>query len=155
MATKKVVEESEVIDVTTGEVVPVNSIAAVDSMSADEYEKWLKKEGITVEEFDGGSEWDLVGNKETLIDQDMLIARIRFNDTESGNFVSVCAYTVPDGNKVVFNDGGTGVYKQLQNYVRKHGRTTAIRCPKGLRVSRYKFTDTDGKERDAATFYIA
>lgn len=147
--------DGQVVDTATGELVPVESIAAVDSMSAQEYQAWLASEGITVEEFDGGSEWELVGNKDILIDRDIVIARLRFNDTDSGQFVSVCAYTVPEGEKVVFNDGGTGIYKQLMNYVRKHGRTTAIRCSKGLRVSRYKYTDDSGKERDAATYYLA
>ncbi len=139
---------------TEVEVPSVNSIAAVDSMSADEYASWLQSEQISVETFDGGSEWELVGNKDVLIGEEMVIARIRFNDTDSGSFVSVCAYT-KKGDKIVFNDGGVGVYKQLQNYVRKTGRTTAIRCPKGLRVSRYKYVDSDGAERPAATYYIA
>ena len=144
-----------VVDTNTGELVPVESIPAVDSMNAQEYLKCLDSEGITVEQFDGGSEWELVGNKDVLLDRDIVIARLRFNDSDSGQFVSVCAYTVPDGEKVVFNDGGTGIYKQLMNYVRKHGRTTAIRCPKGLRVSRYPYTDENGKERQGATYYLA
>ena len=150
----KVLKDGEVVNTTTGEIVTVNSIPAVDSMTSDEYAAWLKSESITVETFDGGSEWDLIGNKDSLIDQDMVIARIRFNETETGSFVSVCAYT-NKGDKIVFNDGGTGVYQQLENYVRRTGRTTAIRCPKGLRVSRYKYIDKHGVERPAATYYIA
>ena len=90
-----------------------------------------------------------------LINQDMVVARIRFNEGTSGNFVSVCAYTIPDGKKVIFNDGGTGVYKQLKSYTERTGRTTAIRCKKGLKPSRYTYVDDNGVERDAVTFYIA
>ena len=152
---ENVLKFDEAVDKTTGEIVPVDSIAAVDRMTAQEYQQWLATENIDVAEFDGGSDWDLVGNKDTLVDRDIVIARVRFNNTDSGDFVSVCAYTVPEGDKVVFNDGGTGIYRQLMTYVNKTGRTTAIRCRKGLRVSRYKFTDDSGKERDAATYYLA
>ena len=142
------------MDNTNSEVGPISSTSAVDNMTAKEYADWLKSQSISVEDFDGGSDWELVGNKDNLIDQDMIIARIRFNDTDSGQYVSVCAYT-NKGDKIVFNDGGAGVYQQLVNYTRKTGRTTAIRCPKGLRVSRYKYVDADGVERPAATYYIA
>ena len=157
MATKKEnpVKKDEVIDKETGELVPIKSIAAVDSMTADEFASWLVSENIDVVDFDGGSEWDLVGDKDILINQDMVIARIRFNETTGGNFVSVCAYTIPDGKKVVFNDGGTGIYKQLSTHVARGKQETGIRCKKGLRVSRYTYVDDKDVERDAATYYLA
>ena len=157
MASKKEspVKAGEAVDTTTGEIVPVSSIPAVDTMSADEFAAWLASENIEAVEFDGGSEWELIGDKEMLINQDMVVARIRFNEGTSGNFVSVCAYTIPDGKKVIFNDGGTGVYKHLKSYTERTGRTTAIRGKKGLKPSRYTYVDDNGVERDAVTFYIA
>jgi hypothetical protein len=68
----------------------------------------------------------------------------------------VCCF-LKDGKKVVFNDGGTGIPPQLRTFIEENGgRDTGIFCEKGLRVSRYKYVDEkDGKEKDAATFYIA
>ena len=152
-------ETKELVDTTTGEVVivPADAIKAVNQMDATEYMAWLASENLEVVEFDGGSDWTLVGDKSTLIDVPFVIAMIRFNhpDTgQKGKFASVCCYT-EDGKKIVFNDGGTGVYRQLLDFADKHGRTTGIMCSKGLRRSDYKFTDDEGVERDATTYYIA
>lgn len=130
---------------------PADAITAVDKMTAEEYGAWLTSEGINVVEFKG-SDWDLVGDKDTLLAVPFVIARIRFNEGDSGNFVSVCCYTKT--GKVIFNDGSTGVYEQLKDYTNKNARTTAISCPRGLRVSRYTYTDDKGVDRDAATYYL-
>lgn len=152
MAKKEIVTQEEKAEVV---IKPADSISAVDTMTAEEYQEWLALEGIALEEFDGGSEWELVGDKDTLLNRAFIIARLRFTDNEKGKFVSVCAYAAPDGKKIVFNDGGTGIYQQLLAFVKKHNRTTGIRCSNGLRVSRYDYTDDEGVTRDAATYYIA
>jgi hypothetical protein len=145
-------------------VVPVESIKEVDNMDVNEYREWLRSEGIAIEEFDGGGEWELLGkdDKARLIDTPFVIARLRFNDTKKskkGYFVSVCAY-LQDGTKIVFNDGSTGICEQLKTYTEKHQRTTAIACPKGLRVSEYEWEDEDRDTgevtmRPGKTYYIA
>ncbi len=156
MATKaNPVKAGEVVNVDTGEITPVSSIKQINTMTAEEYQQWLISEGANVETFDGGSEWDLVGDKADLIGVPFVIAMLRWNDTTDGVFVSVMAFK-EDGTKIVFNDGGTGVYQQLQTYVAKHKRDTGIMCPKGLRKSDYMYTDKQtGKERPATTYYIA
>ena len=156
MATKaSPVKPGEVVDTVTGEVTPVTAIKQINSMDAMEYQAWLASENATIETFDGGSEWDLVGDKTDLLGVPFVIAMIRWNDTTDGTFVSVMAFK-EDGTKIVFNDGSTGIYQQLQNYTTKHQRDTGIACPKGLRKSDYMYTDKEtGKERPATTFYIA
>lgn len=154
-----VFQEAELLDTTTGEVMPISSIKAVDTMTALEFEQWLNQEGAGIVAFDGGSQWTLVGDKHSLIGQDFVIANMRFNTLaagQSGDFVSVMAFKVPTGEKIVFNDGSTtGVYAQLKQYQEK-GRTTGIRCKDGLRVSAYTYTDpATGQDRPAETFYIA
>jgi hypothetical protein len=52
-------------------------------------------------------------------------------------------------NALYFRDGSTGVCAQLQKLRDDKGVTRMIDCPKGLRVSRYKF---DGN--DAQTYYL-
>jgi hypothetical protein len=149
------IREKEVMSGQELEVPAVHGITAIDTMDLNEYMGWLSAENIEIQEFTS-SEWELVGNKDELIGKRFIIARTRFNEGKMGDFVSVMAFTVPNTTdeapkKIVFNDGSTGVYKQLKDYVATHDQDTAINCPKGLRVSRY--TTDDGIE--AATYYIA
>lgn len=163
MATKKQpLANNEVVDVLTGEVLPMSSIKEVNTMTASEFYNWLASENASVEEFDGGSEWELIGDKEDLVGVPFVIAMVRWNDvkTKAGlptgkQYVSVMAFT-EDGKKIVFNDGSTGVAQQLQTYIAKHSRDTGILCKKGLRVSEYDYTDPDtGITAPAKTYYLA
>ena len=164
MATKKdaVLAEKELVDMSTGEIVPLDSIKAVNTMDSKEYMAWLAEEGATIEEFDGGSDWTLVGDKADLVDVPFVIAMLRFNDVKRKDgsltgkqFVSVSCFK-EDGTKIVFNDGSTGVMQQLVTYTEKHHRTTGILCKKGLRVSEYDYEDHEtGVVTPAKTYYIA
>lgn len=141
-------------------VVPFQAIPAVEEMSLAEYEQWLKEEQVEVTPFEGTSQWELFDkdDKRKLVGVPFVIARLRFTDNESGKFVSVCIFTREGSGlppKIVFNDGSTGVYRQLESEVTKNGKMTAIMCPKGLRASDYKYTDEEGKQKDATTYYIA
>jgi hypothetical protein len=146
---------SDVEAVDSGKLIvaPAHDITAVDKMDLEQYQAWLLSESINVVEFKGG-DWDLVGSKDELLGVPFVIARIRFNANADGvvQFVSVCCYT--KDKKVVFNDGSTGIFDQLSTYVAKNDRTTAISCPKGLRVSRYDYTNDDGVTSKASTYYI-
>lgn len=143
-------------------VVPLTSAKEIDTMSASEYATWIQEQGAVIVEFKG-SEWDLVGDKDALVDKPFVIAGIRFSTGDNGPFCSVLCYTGPKfAEKVVFNDGSTGVYSQLRDYVDKHNRNTGIHC-KGLRVSRYQRKDPDtselmfnddGTPKMAATYYL-
>lgn len=146
-------KKEDVLDVAP-EVAPLQAITEVEEMTLNDFAEWVESEGGAVE-FDGGGQWELVKDKNTLVSRPFMIAGLRFNEGDAGNYVSIRAFLIPEGTKVVFNDGGTGVYKQLQTYVAKHNRTAGIAVPKGLRVSHYTFTDKDGSERPAETFYIA
>lgn len=152
--------EAELEAISTEVVVqPLTSIRAVDDMDTSEYLAWLESEGVSLEEFDGGSTWELLHDKDVLVNEPFIIAKVRFNDSDKGKFASVCCY-LDGGSKVIFNDGSsTGVYKQLQVYIDKHGRDTGIACPKGLRRSDYKYKEEqpDGSfvERPAKTYYLA
>jgi hypothetical protein len=160
MATKKPEAEVDIVEEFPGTVVvaPLNSIRAVDDMDTTEYLSWLESEGVTLEEFDGGGQWELLKEKDELIDVSFIIAKVRFNDNEKGKFASVCCY-LDGGRKVIFNDGGSGVYAQLQRWTEKNNRDTGIACPKGLRRSDYFYDEEqpDGTtvKRPAKTYYLA
>jgi hypothetical protein len=55
--------------------------------------------------------------------------------------------------KGIIIDGGTGIYKQAENYARA-GRLAGLVCPKGLTRSEYD-TVIDGKSAHGVTFYLS
>lgn len=108
---------------------------------------------------DGVASLTLV-QKGTLIAVPFLAVNWRFNDNETGTFVSV-EFMSQAGDRGVFNDGGTGVMAQLAAITAEresagHKFPTSGRLVrKGLRVSRYSFTNEKGKEQQAETYYLA
>jgi hypothetical protein len=96
---------------------------------------------------------DLV-DKEALCGVPFLITAYRFNQDETSGrpFVSVECITT-DNHKVVFNDGGTGVLRQLKALSEK-AIMGGIMCRKGLRASHYTAQLDSGTEA-ATTYYLA
>lgn len=105
------------------------------------------------------NDWELV-DKATLVGVPFLIYSFTLREGDFGRaYVSVNAVlegASPDAplRRVVFNDGSTGIAKQLTEMAAQgiHG---GIRCTKGLRVSEYTFTDRDGSTKPAKTFYLS
>lgn len=152
MATKKQVEDELESMSTEVVIAPLHDIRAIDNMDLEDYESWLESEGVELIDVEG-SKWRLVKDKETLVNVPFIIAKVRFNEGSLGGFASVCCY-LEDKSKIIFNDGGSGVYETLKGY-EAAGRTTGIRCLGGLRVSRYKKELDDGRVIDAQTYYLA
>ena len=130
---------------------PLAAINAIDDMDYAEYKAWLEAEDGNIVTFEG-SQWTLIKDKSKLEGVPFVIAKMRFNAGTQGNFVSVCAF-LEDGKKIVFNDGGKGVYEACKRY-EANGRTTGVFVPGGLHASHYTFDD-DGVERAATTYYFA
>lgn len=103
-----------------------------------------------------GDGFALTDNKEQFVGVPMVFVKWIFSEgtykDKDGNlrgFVS-CRVATPSG-KFIINDGGTGIYNQLQQYSQDNGgRQGGLVAQKGLRVSRYSNEFTD----DAETFYI-
>ncbi len=85
--------------------------------------------------------------------------------TKGGDsFVSMLVVTQDENEKLIVNDGGTGIRAQLDGLVKlrkeqKPGLSpdvyqTNVWVNNGLRVSRYKYTDEKGREQDAETYYL-
>jgi hypothetical protein len=112
--------------------------------------------GVVLESIDDFGTGFIVTQKETLIGAPMVAIEWRFNQGDTGEFVSVTAIT-DDGRKIVFNDGGTGVRDQLKSVTaRREARgsanpTRGLSLPRGLKSSTYTM-DGGGQ---ATTFYIA
>lgn len=132
----------------------------------------LDKAGVTAESAsDYGTGFKVV-DKATLVGVPFLAIEWRFNEGDYGDegFVSVQAITKND-DKVIFNDGSTGVCAQLRLVTRqrrdkKHPAPQAgLICAEGLTKTTYYFNEdtgeTSSKARDgkawkpASTYYIA
>ena len=106
------------------------------------------------------SDWDLI-DKAELVGKPFVIFSFTLRDGDFGRpYVSVNAVlegATPGApvSRVVFNDGSTGVAAQLKEMAAQgiHG---GIRCTKGLRVSKYEYTDPrDGTTKPAQTYYLS
>ena len=135
--------------------------ASYEPRTLDDLEEFWGQAGGVVE-FEG-SDWDLVKDKHDLVGKPFVIADVRFYTGKFGDACAVMAMLeTRDQRKVVFNDGSTGVFRQVESMVRRHQRRGGFRCPNGLRASEYQYVekDFDGKplpgaeEIRSTTFYI-
>jgi hypothetical protein len=100
-------------------------------------------------------------DKADLVGVPFLVKNWRVNEGERGLFVSVEIVTEDDRN-LVFNDGSTGVYRQLEGnpdtgeagLATRLGRRGGIMCRQGLRKSEYDAVDAKGKPVHATTYYL-
>jgi hypothetical protein len=80
-----------------------------------------------------------------------------FGTTEDGGngyYVSIMLVT-KDGGRYILNDGGTGIYAQLDEHNGRSQTPGGLVVNGGLRKSEYEYTDeATGKKSAAATFYL-
>jgi len=144
------------------------TLAAIQSF--EDAMRLARDNGIPSESMaDYGTGFKVV-DKESLVGTDFLILEWRFNEGDyEGDFVSVTAVT-KHNEKVIFNDGSTGVCAQLnmvtaQRKEKKHPTPQAfLGVPGGLTVSQYwRNTETGEISRKpqgkgwepAKTYYLA
>lgn len=107
--------------------------------------------GVAAEEIGDG--FKLLDNKDQLCGVAFIAVTWDFHNGDHGEFVSVKLMT-RDGTKYIVNDGSTGIRDQLTAYTNKKGTQGGLFCEKGLRRSDYKYTDPEGKESNATTYYL-
>lgn len=98
-------------------------------------------------------------DKESLVGHKLLILDTVFVDKDPmqgkiGNYVVVRVLDLVDMTKKVFSDGSTGIFEQLTRIVRGSKRRGALGIPNGLRYSDYLYTDKDGDQVPARTYYL-
>jgi hypothetical protein len=100
-----------------------------------------------LEEFEIGNGFRILDDKDKsrLVGVSFIMLSIQFNSGDFGEFASVTLVT-QHGDRIVMNDGSTGIYAQLRDVV-KSGRYGGIAVPRGLRVSEYKTCKECGKPR--------
>lgn len=109
--------------------------------------------GVGVADQEIGDGFKLLENKDVLIGAEMLLVTWDFHQGDHGEFVSAKVVTV-DGTKYIVNDGSSGIRDQLMAYSAKKNSQGGLFCRKGLRRSNYTYTDENGKESPATTYYL-
>lgn len=139
---------------------PFSEKALAEITSIDAALSALAGAGLNVSGIEDFGSGFVLTEKDQLIGAEMLLLQWRFSEGDYGPFVSVAALT-RDGRRVIFNDGSTGVYAQLQNVssVRLgNGETNVhagLTAKHGLKESTYTYTDAKGEERPASTYYLS
>lgn len=116
-----------------------------------------------IENFDDyGDGFEIVTNKDNLIGVSLAFLEWRFTKSkEHGTeFVSVSAVT-KDGQKLIINDGSTGMYRQLRNITderiqkNRPNAQVGLIVSRGLRKSEYDYDKPDGTTGRGVTYYLA
>jgi len=86
--------------------------------------------------------------KHLLIDVPFLIMTIDFQDGDfvdeetgiTGSFLTLMLIT-EDGRKYILNDGGTGIFRQVEDWANTSGKAGGMLVRNGLRESKYEAND--------------
>jgi hypothetical protein len=112
--------------------------------------------------------YSLEQDKENLIGKPFIIVDWTFRDSDkvftvdpttkqrvAKQYVSLNLIVKDTNERLVINDGGTGIFEQMLGIAEKvGGQNKAVYVPKGLRKSEYEF-EKDGQAGEAVTYYLA
>lgn len=136
-------------DFTTEELASITDFSA-----ALEFLKGkIGEENVKVASEEIGDGFKLLENKDQLCGVQFLIVNWDFHQGDHGEFVS-CKVITQDNLKYIVNDGSSGIRDQLMAYTAKQNIKAGLFCKKGLRRSDYKYTDENGQEKPATTYYL-
>lgn len=97
-----------------------------------------------------GNGFMMVEEKDHLLSRPMLILATKNHLGDWGQFSSVFAMMMDTQDRVIFNDGSTGVHYNIQELVERTGRTGGWIVKNGLRKSEYPTCGQCGKPRGTA-----
>lgn len=107
-----------------------------------------------------GSGFVRLENKDRLCDETFII--LSFSLTE-GDFIgddgfkqhfAAVRVVTKSGGKYWFTDGGTGIYRQLEDLKTRSNRGGGILVNNGLRKSTYEWEDDKGNMQPGVTYYL-
>lgn len=90
-------------------------------------------------------------DKSRLVQTPFIIVTAELHDSEAYGKVAVLRVVTEDNKRYKIRDMSSGIRDQVKTMA----RTGNILCPNGLRVSNYTFTNDQGKEQSASTYYLA
>lgn len=88
-----------------------------------------------------------------------LLMEWTFRDGDYGTYVSIRGVSRDPKTgalvRYIYNDGSSGICKQLQEYTKDTNRFGALMVQNGFRVSEYEYEDPNtGQKRPAETWYL-
>lgn len=86
-------------------------------------------------------------DKARLVGRPFIIVQVQFSQGTFGEFVSASLVTLDTNDRVIMNDGSTGICAQLRSLVDRLGRMGGFHVPKGLRESSYATCKRCGSPR--------
>lgn len=92
-------------------------------------------------------------DKHKLVGEMFVIVNWSFHIGENGEYV-IARIVTANNRKLVLTDGSTGICKQLSTYSANTGKYAAMVVKQGLRRSDYTFTNEQGEEKSATTYYL-
>lgn len=124
----------------------------------------LADAGINADDFkDYGNGFTICKDKRTLLGKPLVVIQWRFSKGKyDDDFVSAALIT-ESGEKVILNDGSTGIREQLRTVTKRRLSAGAsesaahagLTVRNGLTVSEYTYTNEKGEETPAQTYYFA
>lgn len=133
-----------------------NTDALASIQSFDDALALLASAGVSInstEEYGDGFKILANADKDRLVKLPFIVLGMKFPTGDHGEFV-VMHIVTKSGEKWIVTDGSTGIYKQAALYAGK-GKTAGLLVPDGLIRSDYKYTDNEGKETPATTYYLS
>lgn len=103
-----------------------------------------------------GDGFSVLEDKTELLDTEFVVIEYSVHESEqNGGEFSTLHVITAHNEKLIVNDGSTGIHEQCQALLKKTGKVAPLHVPRGLRVSNYTFTGDDGKPKKASTFYLS
>jgi len=137
-----------------------DQLAAIQSWA--DAEKLVAAAGVPVENFDDyGTGFKVLEDKGKLIKEPFVILEHRFSQGDKGLFASLVIVVKSTNQKLIINDGSTGIRDQLLKVDEKRTEKgidvrIPIVVPNGLRVSEYDYADDKtGEVSRAKTYYLS
>ncbi len=149
-------EETVTADIVQSTAFSEEALRSVESL-ADVMALVEKQFGSVADaDQDMGDGFKLVKDLIRFQDVPCVLMEWTFRDGDFGTYVSIrfAAQTDTGLFKGIYNDGSTGICKQLQDYTARTNRTGGLIIRSGFRVSEYDYTDDKGNSRPAKTWYL-
>lgn len=105
-----------------------------------------------------GDGFRLISDLAPIANYPTLLMEWTFRAGDFGDYVSIRGVSRDnDGNLIryIYNDGSTGICRQLQEFSKERNKFGGLMVQAGFRVSEYEYEDEKGNTRPAKTWYLA
>jgi hypothetical protein len=103
-----------------------------------------------------GNGFGVLEDKSKLLNVEFVVVKYAAHTSDkNGGAFSTLHVVTREGEKLIVNDGSTGIHAQCKELKEKYGNVAPLFVRRGLRVSEYDYTDEKtGLQTKAKTFYL-